>query len=299
MAAGQSPPEQRTIAIRRLKITHLTEYRYAGTVTLQPHRLLLRPREGPAVHIESSLLQITPAYEMKWQRDALDNAVATVDFTETCSVLSITSEVVIQHYDEKPLDFLVEDYALNYPFQYVPHDRMDLFPFLQSVYPRDAESIRVWLSNLGLEHPNLQTYTLLDRLSKTIAGQFNYTIREEPGVQSPAQTLSMQQGSCRDFAALFVETCRYLGLASRFVSGYSHTPATERWSATTHAWAEVYLPGTGWKGFDPTGGEVTGSRHIPVAVARHPEDVPPVSGSFIGLTGPPPALVVDVRVVAL
>ena len=100
-------------------------------------------------------------------------------------------------------------------------------------------------------------------------------------------------------ATLFVETCRYLGLASRFISGYAHAPATEHWSATTHAWAEVYLPGAGWKGFDPTNGEAAGRRHIPVAVSRHPEAVPPVAGSFIGPSGSPPKLIVDVHIIAL
>jgi transglutaminase-like putative cysteine protease len=144
----------------------------------------------------------------------------------------------------------------------------------------------------------MQTYVLLDQMCQNIMSYFAYTVREEPGVQSPAQTLSYAQGSCRDFAALFIEGCRNLGLASRFVSGYAHAPHSEQWSTTTHAWAEVYLPGAGWKGFDPTAGEVTGSRHIPVAVARHPETVPPVAGSFVGQAGLP-ELIVDVRVVAL
>ncbi len=235
---------------------------------------------------------------VKWHRDVLDNAAAVVDFLEATRRLSITSEVVIQHYGETPLDFLVEDYAVNYPFHYDSQDREDLLPFLQPVYPGDEAAIRSWFSRLGLEQRGLQTFSLLDLLQRTIAGQFAYTVREEPGVQTPAQTLAWGRGSCRDFAALFVEACRCLGLASRFVSGYAHAPASEHWSATTHAWAEVYLPGAGWKGFDPTSGEVTGSRHIPVAVARHPEAVPPVAGSFIGMNGYLPTLIVDVHVVA-
>ncbi|MDT8441172.1 MAG: transglutaminase family protein [Desulfuromonadales bacterium] len=285
--------------MRRLKITHLTEYQFFNPVTLQPHRLLLRPREGPEVHIETSSLMISPAHTVKWHRDVLDNAQAVVEFLEPAELLSITSEVVIQHYMENPFDFLFADYAVNYPFHYVPMDRVDLLPFLQPVYPSDEEAIRNWLNLMGLSQPAMQTYALLDLINQAIATRFTYLAREEPGVQTPGQTLTWGQGSCRDFAALFVETCRYLGLGSRFVSGYAHAPATEHWSTTTHAWAEVYLPGAGWKGFDPTNGEVTGSRHIPVAVARHPEAVPPVAGSFIGLTGSSPKLIVDVHVVAL
>ena len=285
--------------MRRLKITHLTEYQFVNTVTLLPHRLLLRPREGPEVLIESSSLTISPVHTVKWHRDVLDNAAAVVDFQEATRLLSIRSEVVIQHYVENPFDFLIEDYAVNYPFHYVPMDRVDLIPFLQPVYPRDEDAIRNWLELLGLRQPVMQTYALLDQINKAIASRFTYFAREEPGVQTPGQTLAWGQGSCRDFATLFVETCRYLGLASRFISGYTHTPATEHWSATTHAWAEAYLPGAGWKGFDPTNGEVAGSLHIPVAVSRHPEVVPPVAGSFIGPSGSLPKLIVDVRIVAL
>jgi transglutaminase-like putative cysteine protease len=124
-------------------------------------------------------------------------------------------------------------------------------------------------------------------------------MREEPGVQPPAQTLARNSGSCRDFAALFMEACRHLGLASRFVSGYLYTWATDGDKASTHAWTEIYLPGAGWKGFDPTSGEVTGDRHIATAVARHPEAVPPVAGSYNGAPGQRPSMSVAVRVSAL
>jgi transglutaminase-like putative cysteine protease len=149
----------------------------------------------------------------------------------------------------------------------------------------------------GLEASG-ETYVLLDRLNRAIGKALGYAVREEPGVQSPAQTLERGQGSCRDYAALFMEACRHLGLAGRFVSGYLHAPATEAGRGATHAWAEVYLPGAGWKGFDPTGGEVAGARHIPVAVARHPERIPPVAGSFRGPGDAMPTLTVDVRVSA-
>ncbi|MBW2477099.1 MAG: transglutaminase family protein [Deltaproteobacteria bacterium] len=285
--------------MQRLNISHLTEYQYVDQVTLQPHKLLVRPREGPEVHIESSRLAIFPNHQVKWHRDVLDNATAIVEFLEPAQTLSIRSEVVIQHYEENPLDFLIEESAVNFPFQYNPAEQSDLHPFLQSVYPGDGEKINAWFDQVGLSRSGTQTYVLLDQMCQSINKCFSYIVREQPGVQSPGQTLYLGQGSCRDFATLFIEGCRKLGLASRFVSGYAHLPHSEHWSTTTHAWAEVYLPGAGWKGFDPTAGEITGNRHIPVAVARHPETVPPVSGSFVGQTNPPPALIVDVRVKAL
>ena len=114
----------------------------------------------------------------------------------------------------------------------------------------------------------IQTYTLLQRLGTHINQTLSYRLREEPGVQTVAQTLDFGTGSCRDFALLFMEAARCLGLASRFVSGYLHTPPSAANYGSTHAWAEVYLPGAGWKGFDPTVGAIAGTDHIAVAVAR-------------------------------
>ena len=284
--------------MRRLNISHVTEYLFSTPVTLLPHRLLLRPRENHNVRIESSTLEISPAHTLQWKRDVLDNSVAVVSFSEPSDRLCIASSVLIQHYEDAPLDFFVDDYAVTHPFDYAMADRAELLPFQQAVYPSDRERVNRWLSGLDLQRP-METFTLLDRMNREIAGKFVYQMREEPGVQPPALTLERNSGSCRDFAALFVEACRHLGLASRFVSGYVYSEAIEAGNASTHAWAEVYLPGAGWKGFDPTSGVVAGNRHIAAAVARHPEDVPPVAGSYLGPTGQRPLLRVAVRVSAL
>ena len=122
----------------------------------------------------------------------------------------------------------------------------------------------------------------LVRLNQVISREFRYQIRKRRVCSHLRRRLLMRSGSVGITPTLFIEACRHMGLASRFVSGYLHAPATEAGNATTHAWVEIYLPGTGWKGFDPTSGEVTGNRHIAVAVARDSETVPPVSGSFIG-----------------
>ncbi len=281
--------------MRRLNISHVTEYRFPNLVNLLPHRLLLRPRENHNVRIESSALEIVPAHALHWRRDVLDNSAALVNFLEPSDLLRISSTVDIQHYEENPFDFLLDGYACNYPFDYAVEDRAELAPFQQPVYAADQEAIRLWLDGIGLLRPS-ETFALLDRLNHEIGGGFTYQIREEPGVQSPAQTLALHSGSCRDFAALFIESCRRLGLASRFVSGYLHTWDIDPENASTHAWAEVYLPGAGWKGFDPTSGEVTGNRHIATAVARHPEAVPPVAGDYIGSLQQRPTLTVEVRV---
>jgi len=194
---------------------------------------------------------------VKWHQDVLDNSEAVVDFLEPTQLLSIVSGLVIQHYVENPFDFIFENYAVNYPFHYAPLDIVDLMDFLQPVYPGDEEDIRSWLNLLGLRLPVMETYTLLDVINQAIMNRFAYFAREESGVQTPGQTLAWGQGSCR-----------HLGLVNRLVSGYANAPATKHWSTTTHAWAAVYLPGAGWRGFDPTNGEVAGSRHIGSCLAK-------------------------------
>jgi transglutaminase-like putative cysteine protease len=280
--------------MQRFRIKHLTEYHFPAEVALNPHKLILRPREGHDVRIESSKLDITPAYSIKWQRDVLDNSVAIVNFLARTNKLTIASEVTIQHYEQAPYDFKLEDYALHYPFSYALEEQADLAAFQKPVFWNDQPIVNGWLQQFGLY--GMPTFNLLMTLNQAINQQFRYQMREEVGVQSPATTLLQRSGSCRDYATLLIEACRCLGLASRFVSGYLHAPATEAGNATTHAWVEVYLPGTGWKGFDPTSGEVTGSQHIAVAVARDPETVSPVSGSFIGLGMMMPVLLVNVQV---
>ena len=281
--------------MRRLIISHVTEYQFPNPVSLLPHRLLLRPRENHNVRIESSVLEISPAHTVQWKRDVLDNSVAVVGFHEPSDRLRIASSAILQHYEDNPFDFLVDDFAVTHPFEYAKEDQVELAPFQRAVYPANREAVQCWLDGLSLQRP-MQTFTLLDRVNREITSRFLYRLREEPGVQSPGQTLALNSGSCRDFAALFMEACRHLGLASRFVSGYLYTSDIEAESGSTHAWTEVYLPGAGWKGFDPTSGEVTGNRHIAVAVARRPEAVPPVAGSYLGPPDQHPLLSVDVRV---
>ena len=285
--------------MRKLQIDHLTEYRFASEVTFLPHRLLLRPRESHHLRITSSALAISPANHVSLQRDVFDNSVAVANFTRPASSVRIESQVVIEHYDEAPLDFLVEDYAAFHPFTYLQDEGTDLAPLLPMTWPDDRLHIDDWLRALSLRSPRLETFTLLDQLNRAIRRDFHYKRREEPGVQSPGQTLSSGSGSCRDFAALLMDACRVLGLASRFVSGYHTSFANETGGGSTHAWAEVYLPGPGWKGFDPTAGLLAGSEHIPVAVARHPETVPPVAGSYLGPAEPRPTMLVSVRVLPI
>ena len=285
--------------MRRIEIKHVTEYRFSTAVTLQPHQLLLRPRESHNLRITSSSLDIQPAHSLRWHRDALDNSVAEASFLVPSHKLRIESNVTVEVYKDRPLDFLVEDYAVLYPFEYAEKEQPDLAAFRQCVYPRDQSDVQLWLDSLGCFEGAIETFSLLDRMNRDIAKHFAYQVREEPGVQSPGRTLYTRSGSCRDFAALFMEACRHLGLASRFVSGYLDTTGTNVGNASTHAWTDVYLPGPGWKGFDQTSGLLSGNRHIAMAVARHPEAVPPVAGTYLGPPGQSPEMLVSVSVMPL
>jgi transglutaminase-like putative cysteine protease len=281
-----------------LQITHLTEYRFAAPITLMEHRLMLRPREDHMVRIASSDLSVRPDASIRWQHDPLDNSVAIATFGSRSDSLRISSRVVIEHFDEAPLDFIVDEPGITHPFRYRPKDAQLLQAFMQPCWPDDAAEIDAWLGSDVLSQNPVETFVLLDRMNRAIRDRCRYNVREEPGVQSPATTLRLGAGSCRDFAALFMEACRRLGLACRFVSGYLHCPtqALAPVAGATHAWADVYLPGPGWKGFDPTLGELADTDHIAVAVAHHPEDVPPVSGSFLAAPGERPELRVLVQV---
>ena len=278
--------------MQRYKILHRTYYNFPATIQLEAHTLRLLPRVGHDLRIESSSLKLEPPATLWWQRDVEDNSVAVATFDTMTGQLMIESEVIIQHFDETPLNFLVADYALDYPFAYNNEDQAVLEPYLQSAGAPANKLMTDWVASIWQAGENLQTYSLLQRLTTSIHERFSYSSREEPGVQTPVETLTKKTGSCRDFASLFMATARSLGLAARFVSGYLNTLGATIDYGATHAWAEVYLPGVGWKGFDPTVGDIVGTNHIAVAVARLPESVPPVEGSYLG----PPGASLDVGV---
>ncbi|MBJ6609370.1 MAG: transglutaminase family protein [Candidatus Thiothrix moscowensis] len=270
--------------MQRYKILHRTYYNFTNLVSLEPHVLRLRPREGHELRIESSLLEITPPATLRWQRDVEDNCVAIATFTSPTRQLLIESTTLIQQYNEAPLDFWVADYAVDYPFAYQPDDQVVLAAYRQTTQPA-SNLLAAWLASVWRPGERIQTVTLLQRLGSRIQQTLRYQLREEAGVQSAAETLARSTGSCRDSAYLFMEAARLLGFAARFVSGYLHAPPATTNFGSTHAWAEVFIPGAGWKGFDPSIGTIVGTDHMAVAVARLPEAVPPVAGAFVGSAG--------------
>lgn len=270
------------ITVKHYQIIHETRYHFPAPVQLHPHELRLRPREGHELRIESSTLSIDPPALLRWRRDVEDNSVATATFETSASQLVIVSDTVIQQYDHQPLDFLVSDYAIHFPFSYQDEDRILLAPYMSTPGVNQPPELGAWLQNVWSSGIHIETYVLLDKLNNHIHDTLAYQVREEPGVQNASQTLALGRGSCRDFALLFMQAARFLGLAARFVSGYVYVSPDPNHVGSTHAWAEIFLPGAGWKGFDPTNRKIVGPEHIAVAVARSPESVPPVSGTYFG-----------------
>ena len=268
--------------MNRYWIVHRTTYFYSHPVQLGSHALRLRPREGHDLRIESSTITIHPEAFLRWHRDVEDNCLAIATFATPTDRLLIESSLIVEQYDQQPLNFLVKDYAVHYPFAYDPDDGPVLHAYLSPSSLADEEVLTRWLSTVWRPGQAIESYALLWRLNLAIHSLIAYRRREEPGVQAPGETLSQASGSCRDLAFLFMEAAKRLGFAARFVSGYSRALMASEDGGSTHAWAEVFLPGAGWKGFDPTRGELVGEDHIPVAVGRLPHLVPPVAGTFQG-----------------
>ncbi len=282
-----------------LHIIHRTEYHYSTPVEFGPHRLLVRPREGHDVQIRSSALRVRPKCRVRWVHDIFDNSVAIVNFTEPSDRLMFESEVVVEQYNTNPLDFILDHYAQELPFDYSPHEKPELQHYIPLCHPQDEPAVRNWLRPFLNPRGRAATVECLMAINRSVPLFFQYTRREEPGVQSPGETLRLRGGSCRDFALLFMEAARSLGLASRFVTGYLCANATgplAEATGATHAWTEIYLPGAGWKGFDPTGGVLAADLHVRSGVARLPSQAAPVTGSFAGPREACVGMKVDVKV---
>ncbi|HSH92831.1 MAG TPA: transglutaminase family protein [Roseimicrobium sp.] len=279
-----------------LNIEHITLYRYSAPVQLGTHRLMLRPLEGHDVQIRSATLSIQPESRIRWLHDIFGNSIAVVDFLKPATELRIESRITVEQFNANPFDFLIDLDAGDLPLKYKHEDQCDVGPYLQRQHPADEPAIQNWIRPFLDLNGRGRTLEFLIALNKSVPLFFQYARREEPGVQSPAETLRMRSGSCRDFALLFMEAARHVGLAARFVSGYlcaSADGVVAESSGATHAWAEVYLPGAGWKGFDPTCGILAADSNIRTAVARCPSQAAPIAGSFAG----PPGCRVEMEVI--
>ncbi|MBI1173689.1 MAG: IMP dehydrogenase [Sideroxydans sp.] len=274
----------------RVALNHKTQYLYDKPVQLGPHVFRLRPAVHSRTPIESYSLRIKPEnHFINWQQDPFGNYLARVVFPEKTRELSIEVDLVADMTVINPFDFFVEEYAANYPFTYDAQLNKELGPYLE--VSEQGPLLREWLA--GIDRSPCGIVDFLVGLNRRLYQGVNYTIRLEAGVQTCEETLSRALGSCRDSGWLLVQVLRHLGLAARFVSGYlvqltadvkslDGPSGPEQDFTDLHAWAEVYVPGAGWIGLDPTSGLFAGEGHIPLACSADPVSAAPVSGGFEG-----------------
>ncbi|HUW74474.1 MAG TPA: transglutaminase family protein [Methyloceanibacter sp.] len=272
--------------MRTLQIDHRTRYTYDRPVAFGVHRLMIRPRDGHDMRILDSSLVVTPGADVHWAFDTFGNSVALLTFHEEADELVIASRLELRRYGLDEPVTRIERHASDYPFCYDPDDSIDLGPLLSIHCPQDRPAVERWVSAMIPELPD-RSLQVLDLLGTAIHESFTYRRRTAHGVQSPAETIANASGTCRDFAFLFMEAARSLGFAARFVTGYLYSPDCDAGQegalsggGSTHAWADILIPGAGWIEFDPTNRIVAGRNLVRVATTRTPAQAVPVSGTY-------------------
>jgi len=270
----------------RVALNHYTRYRYDRPVSLSPHLVRLRPAPHCRAPVQGYSLRIAPEQHfINWQQDPFGNWIARLVFPERVREFSIEVDVVAEMVTINPFDFFLDEEAQTYPYRYPAELARDLAPYLEK--RESGPLLGEWVASVARGEQNIIDFlvALNQRLQREVA----YTVRMEPGVQTCEQTLDRAIGSCRDSGWLLAQILRHLGLASRFVSGYLVQLAPDEKSldgpsgpeqdfTDLHAWTEVYLPGGGWIGLDPTSGLFAGEGHIPLACTPEPASAAPVTG---------------------
>jgi transglutaminase-like putative cysteine protease len=270
-----------------VKIEHTTRYRYDRPVALSPHLIRLRPAPHTRTPIHQYRMEVSGGnYTIHWQQDPFGNFIARAVFsgrvTELTVSVTLTAELTIIN----PFDFFVEKYAENYPFQYDALLEQELLPYFEIT--EEGPLLQCWLASISREPCAIVSF--LGSVNSCLQQAINYAVRLEPGIQRCETTLEKALGSCRDTSWLLVQILRHIGLAARFVSGYliqliADQPALDGPSGTDtdftdlHAWVEVYIPGAGWIGLDPTSGLFAGEGHIPLSCTPDPVSAAPIVGS--------------------
>jgi transglutaminase-like putative cysteine protease len=287
-----------------LNVRHTTTYRYRRPVRLGDHRLMLRPRDSHDLRLIQTNLNFSPPASVRWIHDVFGNSIAIASFAEPAAELRIESSLQLETYDVQRPAFQITPEAVSYPFIYSADDRIDLGRMLERHYPDPTDRLGSWARGFVRSNPT-DTSALLADLNSGITAWVKYLSREAAGTQTPVETLDRGWGTCRDLAMLLIEAARSLGFGARVVTGYLDNPSAgilptaAMGAGTTHAWADIYVPGSGWIAYDPTNGTSGGDNLIRVAVTRDISQAVPVSGSYVGTPDDYLDMTVDVTVVPL
>ncbi|MEB3885134.1 transglutaminase family protein [Lyngbya sp. CCY1209] len=271
----------------KVSLNHQLSYQFERPVILGPHTIGLRPSPHCRTPINSYSLNIEPRdYSITWQQDPYGNYLARVNFPQKSDRLTVTVDLIADLHPINPFDFVMESYAERYPFNYEKQLAKELIPFLEIA--DSGELVENWVEKNRAS--DIYTPEFILNINQQLSREIEYTVRLEPGIQTCEETLQKKIGSCRDTGWLLVQILRHYGLAARFVSGYliqlkedvpslDGPPGPEADNADLHAWAEVYIPGAGWIGLDPTSGFLAAEGHIPLVCTAEPEAAAPVQGT--------------------
>ncbi len=259
----------------KVEIRYAARYAYDERVTFSPHLFRLIPKVDRALKLRRFDFRTNTGAVINWRRDLFDNEVASVFYPKAARNLDVKLRLRLEVAEKNAFGFLLASHALHAPFAYQPQEALVLAPYLSAA---PALPIPFWKAPLAPE-PTIPTLTALNA---ALHQHLAYERRDEGAARTSAETLALGSGACRDFAVLLVDTLRGLGLAARYASGYlcEFGSDEKRAEGALHAWVEVYLPGAGWVGFDPTNGTLCDHRHLTAAVGLGTEDVAPVIGSY-------------------
>ena len=289
----------------RINIVHTTEYSYHNPVGLTRHRMMIRPDDSHDLRLHRSVIEVDPVpSRTRWAHEVFNNSICYLEWPDDLRTqhLRIVSTLDLTHHpDGPPLPVCALDPAAEvFPFSYAAQEVPDLARLTERQLPDPNRTVDNWARRFITGLGNAHTMKVMETMTRAIQSEFEYRARYEEGTQTPARTLELGSGTCRDFAVLMMEALRSFGLATKFVTGYLYddTSGTTRGGGSTHAWCSVYLPGAGWVEYDPTNGLLAGANLVRVGVTRTAEQALPVSGGYFGDANDFKGLYVDVAVSA-